>query len=301
MVQQARTILRAIVKSRTGEVRLFWRFLILLVGFLALAFLLRAIPITAYSWFLSSSGTASAEATEIASAVFLEDPTWKAVLGAMQIFLWFSVVWFLIRIIEKRTVSSQDFGLKGSRNRLPHVGLGVLLGVALYVAPLLLGRILGLATFSTPELISRLDVQTCVLAFVGFVPNGFGEELGFRVYFQTRLVEKLGASWGIVIGSVVFTLTHLLMRSLSLVQLASGVCLYIVVGLLYHRSQSLFLVGTVHGVLNVLPQVFDLWPPDVAGAIINAVAVLLTIAVAYPRTKTRNAVSESWPASNEGP
>ena len=70
------------------------------------------------------------------------------------------LVWFLIRVVEKRTVSSQDFGLQKRRNRLSHIGLGVLLALVFYTGPLFLGQILGWVTVSNTELLSRLNVQT---------------------------------------------------------------------------------------------------------------------------------------------
>ncbi len=283
---------RMILKDRAGELRLLWRFLILMVAILVLAFLLRFVPITIHSQLLIHDGLTREEAVQSAKTLFLEDPTWQAVLGAIQGMMWFAVIWFLIRIVEKKTFAWKDLGLDWRRSSLSDIGLGAALAVLLYVVPLGLGKVLGSITSPTAEMLTNPGVGTIILALALHIPLGFGEEAAFRAYLQTRLIKRHGAIWGILITSVVFTLTHMLMRTLSVVEFVAGVLLYAVIGVLYYRSASLYVVGTIHAILNSLLRVFDLSAPPVESAIVFGITLLLTSLFVFRKRRSVAAVPD---------
>jgi hypothetical protein len=58
-------------------------------------------------------------------------------------------------------------------------------------------------------------------------------------------------------------------------------CLY---GILYVWVDSIFLVGTMHAVFNLTPQLLNQWPPDVGMMSIHSVALAL-VAILYRKFK----------------
>jgi membrane protease YdiL (CAAX protease family) len=66
---------------------------------------------------------------------------------------------------------------------------------------------------------------------------GFGEEIVFRGYIQTRLVERYRAIWGILITAMIFVLLHQISYNLSPIIFLSGVMLWTAIGALYYLSK----------------------------------------------------------------
>ncbi len=120
----------------------------------------------------------------------------------------------------------------------------------------------------------------------------FGEEVLFRSYVQSRLVERYGAICGILIGSIVFTLLHMLVSPLSFVTILSGVILWAAVGTLYHWSGSLYLVGMFHGVANILLNTLTFESSEAVGLIVHVLALLLIVVVGLYRAKSSQTPSD---------
>ena len=80
------------------------------------------------------------------------------------------------------------------------------------------------------------------------------------------------------------TVTYLIF-GLSPVLIFSGVMLWGSIGVLYHSSQSLYLVILIHAVMNTLINAFGVNSGDIASLIVHAVSLSLVIVVA---------VSASW-------
>ena len=114
---------------------------------------------------------------------------------------------------------------------------------------------------------------------------GFGEEIVFRGYIQSRLVQRHGTIWGILTATVLFTLLHLGFYELSPVNIFSAVILFAAVGTLYHWTKSLYLVGMFHGIANTLLNTFPFEGPEASGLLVHAVALLLVV-VAFRKSKS---------------
>jgi membrane protease YdiL (CAAX protease family) len=112
----------------------------------------------------------------------------------------------------------------------------------------------------------------------------FGEEIVFRGYVQTRLVERYRAIWGILITALVFVLLHQISYSLSPILILSGVLLWTSVGVIYYLSESLYLVVIFHGLMNALINTLNLEFGDIGGLILHAFALSLVIVVAFVRS-----------------
>jgi membrane protease YdiL (CAAX protease family) len=274
----------SVIRYQTGEVRLVWRVLIAVVLWLAVVFLLRFIPIFIYTAIQAGPGMAKQEVVATAKAIVFEHPIWSTVIGVINGLMSLPIVWFLMRVIEKRSFTRKEVGLDWRRNSLLSLGFGALLALLMYTASSVVPQALGFSMPKIETVLAGLTVSAVIRNFALWIPMGFGEEVLFRGYVQTRLVERHGAVWGILIGSIVFTLLHLLVRPLSPVTIFSAVILWAAVGTLYHLSKSLYLVGMFHGVANILLNTLPFEGSDAEGLIVNALVLLLVIVVGLRRS-----------------
>lgn len=274
------------IRYRTGEVRLVWRVLIAVVVYLAVVFLLRFIPIFLSTALQAGRGIDRQDALEAAKAIVFEHPIWSTAIGIIHGLMSLPLVWFLMRVLEKRSFAWKDVGLDWRRNSLLSLAFGALLALLIYVAGTVVDRVLGSSIPTIDTVLAGLTVSAVVRNFALYIPIGFGEEVLFRGYVQTRLVERHGALWGILIGSIVFTLLHLLGRPLSPVTIFSAVILWAGVGALYHWSRSLYLVGMFHAVANILLNVLPSDRSHAAGLIVHVLALLLIVVVGLRTSKS---------------
>lgn len=275
----------SIIRYRTGEVRLVWRLLIIIILFVAVAVLLRFIPISLYTAFLVRSGMAQDAALTNAKAIVFEDPVWSMVIGILNGLMSLPLVLFLTKVVERRSFAWKTVGLDWRRNSLSSFAFGALLALLMYAASQVVGHAFGASIPSVNIVLAGLSVPIVIQNFAHYVVMGFGEEVVFRGYIQSRLVERFGAPWGILIASVTFTLVHLGFMPLSPVTILSGVMLWVTIGALYHWSKSLYLVGMFHGMANTLLNTLPLENTEVGGLIVHALALLLVIFVALHRSR----------------
>lgn len=279
----------SVIRYRNGEVRLVWRLLIIIVLWVAIAVLLRFIPISLYTMFLARNGIAKEDALTGARAVVFEDPLWSTVLGILNGLMSLPLAWFLARVIERRSFTFKMVGLDWRRNSFAALALGGLLALLLYSGSRVVGQAFGSPMPSVDTILAGLTVLTVIQKFVLYVVMGFGEEIVFRGYVQTRLVERYGALWGVLVASVTFTLLHLGFVSLSLVSIFSGVILWGAVGAVYHWSKSLYLVGMFHGVSNTLLNTLDLEDNPAGGLVVHAIALSVVLVVVLRRSSASGA------------
>ena len=76
------------------------------------------------------------DAVEVFKAIVFEHPIWSTVIGIIHGLVSLPLVWFLIRIIEKRSFAWKDIGLDWRHNSLLNLVLGVLLALLMYIAGL---------------------------------------------------------------------------------------------------------------------------------------------------------------------
>ncbi|MHC4692309.1 MAG: lysostaphin resistance A-like protein [Planctomycetota bacterium] len=277
----------SVIKYGTGEVRVLFRVVIAVALWLAVVFVLRFIPIFVYTAIQAGGGMARQEAVDNAKAIVFEHAIWSTVIGIINGLMSLPIVWFLMRVIEKRMFTWKEAGLDWRRNSLLCAVFGAGLALFMYVLGIVVDRILGCSIPTIETLLAGLTVWTVIRSVALWIPMGFGEEVIFRSYVQSRLVERHGALRGILIGSIVFTLLHLLIRPLSPVTILSGVMLWAAVGALYHWSRSLYLVGMFHGLANILLNTLPSEGSGTGGLIVNALALLLVVAVGLRRSRSR--------------
>jgi membrane protease YdiL (CAAX protease family) len=271
----------SVIRYHTGEVRLIWRVLVALVLWLAVVFLLRFIPIFLYTAIEAGRGTDRPDALEAAKAIVFEHAIWSTVIGVINGLMSFPIAWFLMIVIEKRTFTWKKVGLDWKRNSPLNLAFGALLALLIYFAGIVVNRVIGSSIPTLDTVLAGLTVSAVIRNIILYIPMGFGEEVLFRSYIQSRLVERYGALWGILVGSIVFTMLHLLVGPLSPVTILSGIILWVAVGTLYHWSRSLYLVGMFHGIANILLNTLSFKGSDTAGLIVHALALLLILVIGH--------------------
>lgn len=224
-------------------------------------------------------------ALEKASTVIFEDPVWNTAIGILSGFAGLVIVWFQVRALERSNFRWEAVGLDWRKNSLQAILFGTILALLFFAASILTGYILGFGDSSLNVLMNGVSIPVLFQNFVLYFSMAFGEEIIFRGDVQTRLVERYGAIWGILITAVVFVLLHQISYNLSPIIILSGVMLWIAIGALYHLSKSLYLVILFHGVMNVLMNTFDFNAGDVASMVIHALVLVLVIVVALIRSK----------------
>ena len=198
-------------------------------------------------------------------------------------------MWFLVVVIERSSFTWKAVGLDWRSNSLPAILLGAILALLLFIASILTGHVRGLSRSSLNTPMMGVSIPIFIQKLVLYLGMGFGEEVVFRGYVQTRLVKRYRAIWGVLAAAVIFTLLHQISYRLSPVTILSGVMLWTTMGALYLLSKSLYLVGMFHGMMNTLLNTLHFEVGDISSMVVHAFALLLVIvfAVVRPRVSGR--------------
>jgi membrane protease YdiL (CAAX protease family) len=269
------------IRNDSGEVRLAWRLVLIIFLYVAVAVLLRFIPIRLLAANLIGKGDTPVQALERATAIVYKDPVFSTVvIGILSGLMGLLLVWLLERVVEKAGFTWESVGLDWKRNSLLSILLGAILAFLLFIAYIVIGYVLGSTGFSV--VFSGMDWSAPVFfqQLLLYLTMGFGEEIVFRGYVQNRLVERHGANWGIPITAVVFVLLHQVSYGLSPVVILSGLLLWTTIGILYNLSQSLYLVIAFHGLMNTFMNASNIDTGGTGGMIVHAFALSLAIFIA---------------------
>jgi len=274
-----------VLLNQDGEVPMAWRLVLLVVSFLAAAYLLRYVPIRLQASILSSRGLSPSEAVVQARHTILDDPVWSSLVGIAQGLLWYPLVCFLIAATEGRPCSLRDLGLATGRIGFLLVPLGVALAGMMHVGYVWVGRVLSGSSIARSP--GPLRAVAVALAALNFIVNGFGEETAFRAYVQDRLIRRHGLWDGVALTSVSFVLLHLLISRICGLALLSSVLLAATYGILYVWTRSVYLVGTMHAVFNLAPRLLNQWPTDAGLLVVHALTLAAVIVLFSYRNQTR--------------
>jgi membrane protease YdiL (CAAX protease family) len=285
------------IRKATGEPRLVWRMILVILLFVGIEVLLRVIPIGLLTAIWVSSGMPRGSAAESARTLIFEDPVWSTVVGVLVGLLGFVIVWFMVRVVEKSRCTCRALGLDWRRSSPTAILLGVLLAMLLFIAYVAVGRLLRSSDASVSTLLAGVSTPVFFQKLLLFIAVGFGEEVVFRAYVQTRLSARWGAIWGALGTALTFTLLHQLSYNLSPVTILSGVVLWTTVGLLYDRSKSLYLVGAFHGSMNIMLNTLNAGVDDMAALVVHMIALLAIITSVHFRMKPRDSASSPMPGT----
>lgn len=282
----------SIIRNDAGEVRLAWGLILAILLFVAVAVLLRVIPSSLLTAILVRDGMTQGSALERANTIMLEDPIWSTVIGTLFGLMGLLIVWFLVNVVERSTFTWKAVGLDWRGNSPLLIILGALLALLLFIAYIFVGYLLGSSGSSLGASLMGVSIAIFFQKFILYIAMGFGEEVVFRGYVQTRLVARFGVIWGVLVTAVVFTLLHQIFHSLSPVTILSGIMLWITIGALYHMSRSLYLVGMFHGVVNTLLNTLNFEVTDIGAMVVHALALLILVVAACLGTRLSGLLSK---------
>jgi membrane protease YdiL (CAAX protease family) len=257
-----------LLRNETRPVRTFWRLFIVAFSVLAIVVLNRIIL-----WVIG----------------LLNDTTNSQIAsGIMDIIAVTGLIYLLTTKLDRRDFSWAEIGLSWKPSVFVFFGAGVILGGVLELLPLGLGIAQG--TVETPMVPSIAPVAVLTGTTAALL-DSFWQEIAFRGYLQTRFVKSYGAQIGIPVVAVSFVLLHLLVNPLSPLEVLTGSILFIFVGLLYHMTGSLYLVGALHGTLNYIPVLLGAWSQPLDRAIVYGLALGLVLLFAQVIRRNKEKVS----------
>jgi len=242
------------LRNKTGTVRTYWKLFIVAFSVLAIIVLNRIILKVIG---LLNNTTNSQIASGVMDVV--------AVIGLMYVFT---------TKLDGRDFSWAEIGLSWKPSIFVFFGGGVILGGVLELFSWGLGIAQG--TVETPMTPSTASIVV-LTGITAAMLDSFWQEIAFRGYLQTRFVESYGATIGIPVVAVSFVLLHLLIHPLLPLEVLAGSILFLLVGLLYHMTGSLYLVGALHGTLNYIPVLLETWSQPLDRAIVYGLALGLVL------------------------
>ena len=181
----------------------------------------------------------------------------------------------MIRVIEKTDFTWEALGLNWNKHSLRLILLGTILAFLFFGASFITDSIINPNRFSVFELMRDISIPIVVQNLFFYIGLAFGEEIVFRGYIQTRLIERWRAVLGIIITAVLFVLLHQVSYNLYPMIILSGVMLWISVGALYYLTKSLYFVIVFHGLLNTLQNTFTYKTSELSNMMINASALII--------------------------
>ena len=156
-----------------------------------------------------------------------------------------AAVLLFCRCIERRAF--RTLGLTGKR-MLPDYLAGLLLGFAMFSAVLLLILAGGAAVREENAVQPKPLLAGCLA--VGWMIQGFSEELTFRGYLMMSLGTRTKPWRAVIYSAVCFALAHLGNSGISLPALVNLTLFGILMSLLVLRTDSIWCAAAVHAVWN---------------------------------------------------
>jgi membrane protease YdiL (CAAX protease family) len=257
------------IRDRTGNIRPYWRLFIVAFSVLTVIVLNRII-LTVIG--LLNNTTDS-----------------KVVSGVMDLVTITGLVYALTTKLDGKDFSWSEIGLSWKPTVFAFFGGGVILGFVLELLSWGLGIARG--TVETP-MTPNIALIVVLAGMIATMLDSFWQEIAFRGYLQTRFVESYGAMIGIPVVAVSFVLLHLLVSPLSLLEVLTGCILFLLVGLMYHMTGSLYLVGALHGTLNYIPALLETWSQPSDRAVVYGLALGLAILFAQVLRRNKEKASE---------
>jgi len=245
-------------RNEQGEVKLIWKVLLLIGGFFIVTILLKEVLVwLAANGYIHQSISSSAEARNFMDESMLGGN----LLALLEGILWFVMAWFLVSVIEKRPFKSQLTGFKWNKSSIWMIITGIVLA-AFYVY-LAIGIDIFFLGGNTEEVTMQLNGNIVIILFtvISALILAFGQELIFRSYLQDLLIDKFGVGGGVVLTAVLFVFCSVIFRILPIIELLSGFFLYMIIGYIYYRVRSLYLVGVMHAMLILFPSLLSISAP----------------------------------------
>ena len=177
---------------------------------------------------------------------------------AMPIFFPSTLYWYpfmygcifisIIYIIKHQNFTHEQIGLNFEKMHI------------YFPIALIVGFLLGTIEFQilqNPALIENLEFKNILLiSIVMTLFVGLGEELAFRSIIQTRFEQIFGTTRGLIITGIMFGIMHSGYGTIYEIIFTSSAG--ILLGYMFIKTRSLFLISTTHGFINVF--LFGIFP-----------------------------------------
>mgnify|MGYP003394473597 CR=1 FL=1 len=145
-------------------------------------------------------------------------------------------------IVKNQQISYKELGINFSRLYI-YIPLAIIIGVITAIVEYkILSPMASMQKIITPNLI--------FLGIVMFMFIGIVEEMTFRSIFQTRIEKILGTRKSILLSGGIFGIMHSSYGILYEVLFVAMVG--IIMGYIFHKTQSLPFIVSIHGVTNVI-------------------------------------------------
>ncbi len=201
------------------------------------------------------------EATDQARVFVQTHPVSGDLLALAEGLIWLLFGWILVTQVEKQPFKSLLIGFEWKKNSGWMILSGVLIAALFVILSIGLNVIFWEGSISS--FIPRISgaIGGIFLTVVAAVVLAFSQELIFRSYLQDRMIDKLGVAGGVSATAILFVVCGVVFRIMPAIELLSGIFLYILIGYLYYRLRSLYLVGSIHAMLILFPALFGVDAP----------------------------------------
>lgn len=240
-------------KTSDGGLRWGWKTAILILGTILFGVVLTSVMVTILTGGYASQGLdqeqAIARAT-LASGGFIA----QVIMSVLQVSFMLWLVRWLVVHVEKQKFDWSKLGLSVA-GRSKHIWLGIALAIALSLLTVGIGYFAGTLKYlgNGFELFSAFQVVvTLGLGAILALASGFGEEIAFRGYLQSRIAERYNPTSAVLIVAVLFALSHPVSAVDPLFYLVMAILVGILFGAVFVRTGSLWMGIALHAVWNFL-------------------------------------------------
>lgn len=221
------------MKSGVGKV--YWFFVLSFVVMMVWEIIVHTVSTIYYE---RSLGTSELATKAIANNIVLNQFFNMSMELALLLF-----VFFYVKKVDKQPFSLKNFdiSLKKNDGKLLFIGFLITLIMKVIAIIVLVGigvlhfKSLGFSSFSGGEVIGYTVLMLISTLFPGVI-----EEILYRGYIQKQLAERKGPVYGLIITTLLFTLSHIVIYGVS-ISLATVLVLGFALGLLYMKTKSLLL------------------------------------------------------------
>lgn len=249
------------LKNDEGDVRLIWKVLLLVVGFFAVTYLLEGLFVWIAKYGVIRTGVMGSEASDQARQFVSEFPPMGDLFALAESLIWVLIGWVLVSRVEKQPFKSQFIGFEWKKNSILMILIGILIATVFVVMSIIMNVLFWEGTFDLLKVQITGNFGTIVLTIVAAIALAFSQELVFRSYLQDRMIDKLGVGGGVMLTSILFVVCNVIFRIMPAIELLSGIFLYILIGYLYYRLRSLYLVGSIHAMVILYPALLGIEAP----------------------------------------
>lgn len=194
---------------------------------------------------LMISDTADYDAlTEKMYNLLLNPPEWMNILSLfLTLVIIFGAVIYCTKI-EKRPASSMGFV---KRDALPEYLVGLVLGVLMMSAVVLLLLLSGVATYNG---VADFDIVIVVFYFAGYLIQGMAEETLFRGYYMVSSAKNTSLVYSLAVSSFVFAFAHFANDGVTFLSVLNVFLFGLFAGVYVLRRGSIWGIGALHASWN---------------------------------------------------